>query len=144
MKIIVVGYLLICFSGLTQKPDRFIYQPQTNGTFLSISKNPFPTVVDASFPGGFEAFQNFMKTNIVHPESLVGQSIFGKIYVRFVVEVDGTINDVTILRGIPDYPECDKEIIRLFQSMPKWIPAVDVKNRVVKTYYKTHVTIRTF
>jgi protein TonB len=44
----------------------------------------------------------------------------GKVYVTFVVEVDGSITDVKVLRGIGS--GCDDEAVRVVKSMPKWVP----------------------
>jgi protein TonB len=47
----------------------------------------------------------------------------GKCYLRFVVDLDGGISNVVILRGVESCPQCDKEAKRLIENMPKWIPA---------------------
>ena len=48
--------------------------------------------------------------------------LVGKCYVSIVVEIDGSISNVKVIRGVPDCPECDKEAIRLMKTMPKWKP----------------------
>lgn len=46
-----------------------------------------------------------------------------KVYTRITVLKDGSISDVSVIRGAADYPECDTEAIRVIKLMPKWIPA---------------------
>jgi periplasmic protein TonB len=62
-----------------------------------------------------------------------GQStVNGKVFVEFVVYVDGKISDVKIVRGLCD--SCDKEALRLVKSMPTWIPGVQNGRKVPITF----------
>lgn len=72
------------------------------------------------FPGGEEALYKFLAGNITYPQSAKESGIQGRVYVTFVVERDGSINDVRVLRGIGG--GCDEEAIRVIKAMPKWIP----------------------
>ncbi len=76
----------------------------------------------AGFPGGHEAMNKFLRNNLVYPQTAIELNLQGKCYVQFVVDVDGSISNVKIKRGVPDCPECDKEAIRVVKSMPKWNP----------------------
>ena len=76
----------------------------------------------AGFPGGHEAMNKFLRNNLVYPQTAIEMNLQGKCYVQFVVDVDGSISNVKIKRGVPDCPECDKEAIRVVKSMPKWNP----------------------
>ncbi|MCK9422782.1 MAG: energy transducer TonB [Bacteroidales bacterium] len=80
------------------------------------------TVVEEQpgYPGGEEARISFLQSNIKYPEEAKELGIQGKVFVTFVVEVDGSITDVRVLRGIGG--GCDEEAIRVVKSMPKWIP----------------------
>ncbi len=80
------------------------------------------TVVEEQpgYPGGEEARIAFLQTNIKYPEEAKELGIQGKVFVTFVVEVDGSITDVRVLRGIGG--GCDEEAIRVIKSMPKWVP----------------------
>lgn len=75
---------------------------------------------EASFPGGEEAMVAFIRKNIKYPEMSVQMGDQGKVYVRFVVEKDGSITNVTIARGVT--PELDKEALRVVKMMPGWNP----------------------
>jgi len=80
------------------------------------------TVVEEqpSYPGGEEARIRFLQENIKYPEEAKELGIRGKVFVTFVVEIDGSISDIRVLRGIGG--GCDEEAIRVVDAMPRWIP----------------------
>lgn len=80
------------------------------------------TVVESmpSFPGGDKARIRFLNENIEYPTMARESGIQGRVYVTFVVERNGMVTDVKILRGIGG--GCDDEAIRVVKAMPKWIP----------------------
>ena len=76
----------------------------------------------AGFPGGHEAMNKYLRNNLVYPQVAIELNLQGKCYVQFIVNVDGSISNVKIMKGVTDCPECDKEAIRVVKSMPKWNP----------------------
>jgi len=80
------------------------------------------TVVEESpaFPGGDVARIKFLQQNIEYPTMARESGIQGTVYVTFVVEPDGKVSNVQILRGIGG--GCDEEAIRVIKAMPKWNP----------------------
>jgi periplasmic protein TonB len=72
------------------------------------------------FPGGDEELFAFLHKNLIYPQEAKVLEMAGVVYVAFVVELDGSITDVKIERGIGSY--CDDEAIRLVKSMPAWTP----------------------
>ena len=80
------------------------------------------TVVDEmpGYPGGEDARVSFLRQNIKYPEEARELGIQGTVYSSFVVEKDGSITDIQILRGIGG--GCDEEVIRIIKAMPKWVP----------------------
>jgi protein TonB len=80
------------------------------------------TVVEESpgFPGGDIARIRFLQENIRYPQMARESGIQGTVYVTFVVEKDGRVTDVRILRGIGG--GCDEEAIRVIKAMPRWNP----------------------
>jgi len=72
------------------------------------------------FPGGEEARMRYLHQNMRYPTIARESGIQGTIFITFVVERDGSITDVRILRGIGG--GCDEEAIRVVQNMPKWAP----------------------
>lgn len=80
------------------------------------------TVVESmpSFPGGDAARVKYLNENISYPQMARESNIQGRVFITFVVETDGSITDVRILRGIGG--GCDQEAIRVIENMPNWIP----------------------
>jgi len=72
------------------------------------------------YPGGDEARLKYLRDNIKYPEMAKESGIQGTVYVTFVVEKDGRISNVKILRGIGG--GCDEEAMRVIKGMPKWKP----------------------
>ena len=76
---------------------------------------------NAQFPGGDEACYKWLYDNITYPAIAQEQGIQGRVFVRFVVNKDGSIVDVEVTRS-PD-PSLSKEAERVIKMMPKWRPA---------------------
>jgi protein TonB len=62
----------------------------------------------------------YLQESIKYPEEAKELGIQGRVFVTFVVEVDGSITDVRVLRGIGG--GCDEEAVRVVKAMPKWVP----------------------
>jgi protein TonB len=75
---------------------------------------------NAGYPGGETARQRFLLDNVRYPAIAREVGIQGTVHVTFVVERDGSLSDVRILRGIGG--GCDEEAIRVVKLMPKWAP----------------------
>lgn len=73
-----------------------------------------------SFPGGDAAQIAFLSNNLRYPAVAMEQGIQGRVVTQFVVDKDGSITDVKVVRSLD--PMLDKEAVRLVKSMPKWTP----------------------
>jgi len=80
------------------------------------------TVVEESphYPGGDEMRIKFLQENIKYPQAARESSLSGLVYITFIVETDGTITNIRVLRGIGG--GCDEEAVRVIKLMPKWTP----------------------
>ncbi|MBC9812561.1 energy transducer TonB [Crocinitomicaceae bacterium CZZ-1] len=96
---------------------------------------------EAMFPGGYTAMAKYLGNNIKYPELALMGGIEGKVTLRFIVGKDGNIENVTVARGVPGCPECDKEAIRVVKSMPKWEPAMN-DNKIVRSYFNLPITFK--
>jgi TonB family protein len=81
--------------------------------FTVVEEQPF-------FPGGEEARLKFIMNNIHYPDTAIKNKIQGKVFVNFIVEIDGSISHVRVLKGIGG--GCDEEAVRVIKMMPKWMP----------------------
>jgi TonB family protein len=80
------------------------------------------TVVDVvpEFDGGHDKMVDFLQSNLVYPAEARMQGIEGTVYVQFVVEKDGAISNVTVIRGIDE--RCDQAAQNVVKSFPNWKP----------------------
>jgi protein TonB len=70
------------------------------------------------FPGGMEGWAKFLRNNLRYPYMAQESEIQGKVYISFVVEKDGSITDVKVVKGIGG--GCDEEAVRVIKKSPKW------------------------
>lgn len=79
---------------------------------------------EAQPKGGYVALMKYISENMNYPQlegSCEGMYINSTVYLSFIVELDGSISYVNVLKGISD--ALDKEAVRLVENMPNWIPA---------------------
>lgn len=86
-----------------------------------------------SFPGGTAAMMKFFIKNVNYPAEAMKNGIQGRVIVQFVIEKDGSISNVRVVKGVA--PSLDKEAIRVVKSMPRWIPSRKKEAAVRVTYY---------
>jgi hypothetical protein len=91
--------------------------------------------VKPDFPGGIEKFYKFVGNNFQTPEE---DGLKGKIYVTFVVEKDGSLTDIRVVRDI-GYGT-GKEAIRVLNKCPKWIPG-QKNGKPIRVIYSIPITI---
>ena len=84
------------------------------------------------FPGGEQAMMKFVAENVQYPQEARDKEISGRVLVSFVVEKDGSIGDVKVVKGIGG--GCDEEAVRVVNTMPKWKPGMD-KGKPVRVSY---------
>ena len=87
--------------------------PEDDVPFVIVEENP-------EYPGGDAARLSFLRSNIKYPQTAREIGIQGTVYLEFIVEKDGSITHVEILRGIGG--GCDEEAVRVTKMMPKWKP----------------------
>jgi TonB family protein len=88
------------------------------------------------FIGGEKAMKNYFKENMQYPDLAKQEKIHGKVYIKFVVNEDGSLTNVLVTRGIGG--GCDEEALRLVKAMPLWAPAKQ-NGKVVKCYFTVPV-----
>lgn len=134
--LMVVG----CKPAVTENPDTSVeayasihdMPADTTDTYLMVEAEP-------EFPGGMEALMKYLSENIKYPEQAKKENIQGKVYMRFVVEKDGSIVDAEILRGIGG--GCDEEALRVVNAMPKWEPGKQ-KGTPVRVQYNLPIVFK--
>jgi len=92
-----------------------------------------------SFPGGPSALFEYLSKNIKYPVVAEENGVQGRVIVTFVVEKDGSITDVRVVKSVD--PSLDKEAQRVVKSMPRWIPGKQ-NGSAVRVKYTVPVTFR--
>jgi protein TonB len=92
-----------------------------------------------SFPGGDAKMYEYLGKNIKYPQIARETGIQGRVFVNFVVEPDGSVSNVKVLRGIGG--GCDEEAMRVVKGMPKWSPGKQ-RGKTVRVSYTLPVVFK--
>ncbi|MFM8596672.1 MAG: energy transducer TonB [Flavobacteriales bacterium] len=92
--------------------------------------------VDAEFPGGYDALNKFIRDNINLNEVIEfsEKELNNRVFVQFVVNKEGLVEDIKIMKATTHCPPCNKEAIRLIASMPQWKPGM-VNGKAVSMHF---------
>ncbi len=85
---------------------------------------------EAQFNGNMS---EFIVKKLVYPQTAIEMGAQGKCYLKFIVNANGSVSDVSVVRGVPDCPECDKEAVRVIRAMPNWKPGKN-NGKAVRTW----------
>lgn len=116
-----------CLKTISEESQKQVEKPteQKNVTTKEQKKDTetIYTVVDESamFPGGQEELIKYLALNIKYPQQAIVRGVEGLVYVGFVVEKDGSLTNIKLLKDIGS--GCGQEAIRVVEAMPKWTPA---------------------
>jgi protein TonB len=91
------------------------------------------------YPGGQAALIEYLSKNIKYPADAEKKKVEGKVFVTFVVDSDGKITDVSLLRKV--FPSLDAEAMRVISAMPNWIPGRQ-KGQAVRVKYTVPIMFR--
>ena len=106
--------------------------PQEKVIFQVVEEMP-------QFPGGMGEAMKFLAKNMKYPVAAQQAKIEGRVIVQFVVEKDGSVSDVKVMRGVNS--ELDAEAIRVVSMMPKWIPGKQ-RGKAVAVKYTMPIMFR--
>lgn len=95
--------------------------------------------VMSQYPGGMPELMQYLAKNIKYPIQAQKKGIEGRVTVRFIVEKDGSISNVTVVRHI--HPLLDKEAVRVIKAMPKWSPGM-LNGKPVRVKFNIPVAFR--
>ncbi len=100
----------------------------------------FTVVEDQPEPeGGLQAFYQYIQKNLKYPSQARRMGVEGKVFVQFVVDTDGTLNDVQVVKGIGG--GCDEEALRIVQAAKPWKPGKQ-RGRAVKVRMVIPITFK--
>ncbi|WP_229244089.1 M56 family metallopeptidase [Emticicia sp. CRIBPO] len=110
-------------------PELIEIVPEKQVIFTAVEENP-------EFTGGVSEMYKFINQNIKYPASAQRANVSGRVFLKFVVEKDGSIGNVHVLKGIGF--GCDEEAVKIVSSMPKWKPGKQ-NGLPVRVYYNMPV-----
>lgn len=124
-------------NGEVLKAKEVIAQPEPpkaeeNKIFEVVEQMP-------AFPGGDAALMKYLQENTQYPTIAAENGVQGRVVIGFVVEKDGSITDVTVIKS--QDPSLDREATRVVKSMPRWIPGKQ-NGSAVRVKYQVPVTFR--
>ena len=125
---------------------RILREEEENGVFFNPNYDPSDPnkVYDVvsqmpSYYGGMAALLDFLVKHTKYPEAAKAKGIEGRVIVSFIVERDGSITDIEVVKSVEK--SLDEEAIRVIKSMPKWKPGRE-NNTKVRCKYTLPVTFR--
>ena len=106
-----------------------------------IADNNKPRIVQQmpEYPGGIVEFMKWLQRTLRYPPTAQQQGIQGSVMVSFIVNVDGTITEQKVVRGVNE--ELDAEALRVISNMPKWKPGLD-KGKPCRTLFAIPIVFK--
>lgn len=101
-----------------------------NKVFTSVERVP-------EFPGGIEAFFQFLAKNIKYPAESRQKGIQGRVIINFVVEKDGSLSDMKVVRSVD--AKIDEEALRVLKESPNWVPGTQ-NGKAVRVIYSVPIS----
>ena len=114
MKKLILMSLMAVFCLSTVSAQKTVVSKKNQKVFDVVEQMP-------EFPGGEVGLSKYIEENLKYPENAKKDSLSRKVFVQFVINEEGEVENVKIARSVDQ--TLDKEAIRVVKSMPKWEPA---------------------
>ncbi|MES2515289.1 MAG: energy transducer TonB [Bacteroidota bacterium] len=116
--------LIVCCTRVSKAQDDyglFTYTLYHNVSGPKVYVTGFDSA--ASYRPDYNAFLLFMHTHVIPPLDVEGNHLKGKVYISFIVEKDGAVTDLKVIRSLSE--ACDNEVLRVMALLPNtWQPAM--------------------
>jgi len=132
MKKLILMTVMAVFCLTTAKAQKTIVSQKNQKVFEIVEQMP-------EYPGGMMAMMEFLQKNMKYPADAEKQKVQGKVMVSFIVETNGSISDVKVMKNA--FPSLDAEAIRVVKAMPRWTPGKQ-KGKVVRVHFSLPITYR--
>ena len=132
MKKFIIMALMAVFGLTTVSAQKTVVAKKNQKVFDIVEQMP-------EYPGGQAALFEYLSKNIKYPADAEKKKVEGKVFVTFVVDTDGKITDVSLMRKV--FPSLDAEAVRVISAMPNWIPGKQ-KGQVVRVKYTVPIMFR--
>ncbi|WP_316810347.1 TonB family protein [Pedobacter heparinus] len=118
--------MIVAYGGSETENDDRVYD------FVSIDKQP-------GFQGGMQNFYEYLKKAVRYPAEAQKNNIQGNVFLSFIVEKDGTLNDIKVERKLGG--GTDEEAVRVLKESPKWTPGMQ-NGKAVRVKYNIPISFR--
>ena len=125
MKKFIIMALMAVFGLTTVSAQKTVVAKKNQKVFDVVEQMP-------EYPGGQAALFEYLSKNIKYPADAEKKKVEGKVFVAFVVDTDGKITDVSLMRKV--FPSLDAEALRVISAMPNWKPGKQ-NGKVVRVKY---------
>ena len=132
MKELILMTVMAVFCLTTASAQKTVVSQKNQKVFEVVEQMP-------EYPGGMMAMMEFLQDNMKYPADAEKQKVQGKVMVSFIVETDGSISDVKVMKNV--FPSLDAEAIRVVKAMPRWTPGKQ-KGKVVRVHFSLPITYR--
>ena len=130
MKKLIMMSLMAFFCLTTISAQKTVVSKKNQKVYDVVEKMP-------QYPGGMVALFEFLEKNLKYPADAQKQKVEGRVIVSFIVETDGSISDINIVRKV--FPSLDEEAVRLLGMMPRWSPGLQ-NGKPVRVKYAIPIT----
>ena len=125
MKKLIIMSLMAMFGLTTISAQKTVVAQKNQQVFDVVEQMP-------EYPGGIKALFDYLCQNVKYPDDAEKQKIEGRVIATFVVETDGTISNIEVVK--PVFPSLDAEAVRVLSGMPKWTPGMQSGKAVSVKY----------
>jgi len=132
MKKLIFMSMMAVLSLTTAIAQKTVVSQKNQKVFEVVEQMP-------EYPGGMMAMMEFLQDNMKYPADAEKQKVQGKVMVSFIVETDGSISDVKVMKNV--FPSLDAEAIRVVKAMPHWTPGKQ-KGKVVRVHFSLPIAYR--
>ncbi|HXB39869.1 MAG TPA: energy transducer TonB [Bacteroidia bacterium] len=146
MRILFTFIFLFSFARIFPQVTTFKVKNDTSSENVAVTpvvenKSEIFTVVEEmpQFPDGTKSMYQFIAQNITYPQKEKEERIQGKVYLKFIIEPDGSIGTIDIIKGIPNGKALEEEAIHVVKIMPKWVPGKQ-NGKPVRVYYNLPIS----
>ncbi len=128
--VFLVFFSLLIIGPLQAQKDSEESDPEKKErAFIVVEDKP-------EFPGGESAMKKFIREHVQYPEQAKDNGVKGSVYVKFIVEKDGSLSNIQVIKGLGS--GCDKEAKRVVKEMPEWEPGQQ-RGRAVRVFVRIPV-----
>lgn len=131
MKYLIQFLLILPLISFSQNDSTITFKVLKDSTEQIIYEAP---EILAEFPGGIFQLNRWLASEVKYPEEALNKGIQSKVYVKFIIEIDGSVSNIEIINKKQVHPLLEEEVKRVINKMPRWNPALN-GGQLVRSYF---------